>query len=73
MFCPAHFRLVPGPNGWLIKPIPAPNPDCVTRTQVGNTLLIVSGYFNPGASETAIDKMQRVLEDEAAARPLLPA
>lgn len=73
MFCPAHFRLVPGPNGWIIKPIPAPHPDCVTRTQVGNTLLIVSGYFNPDASETAIDKMQRVLEDEAVARPLLPA
>lgn len=73
MFLPAHIRLVPGPHGWLIKSIPAPNPDCVTRTQVGNTLLIVSGYFNRDASETAIDKMQRVLEDEAAAQPLLQA
>jgi hypothetical protein len=45
----------------------------VTRTQVGNTLLIVSGYFNQNANETAVDKMQRVLEDEAAAHPQLPA
>ncbi len=73
MFCPAHFRLIPGPHGWLIKAIPAPRPDCVTRTQVGNTLLIVSGYFNQNANETAVDKMQRALEDEAAAHPQLPA
>ncbi len=40
-------------------------PDCVTETRVGNTMLIVSGYFKEGGLETAMDKMARVLKTEA--------
>ncbi len=40
-------------------------PDCVTETRVGNTTLIVSGYFKQGATATAADRMMKVLETEA--------
>lgn len=49
------------------------NPDCVTKTQIGNTILVASGYLNPNAAETAIDKMKRVLETEAIVRLQKPA
>ena len=42
-------------------------PDCVTEVRKGNTILTVSGYFKQDATETAADKMARVLEAEAAA------
>ena len=42
-------------------------PDCVTETRIGNTILVVSGFFKEGATDTAADKMMKVLEAEAAA------
>ena len=44
-------------------------PDCVTEVRMGNTILTVSGYFKQDAKDTAIDKMMRVLEAEAATKP----
>ena len=44
-------------------------PDCVTEIRMGNTILTVSGYFKQDAKDTATDKMMRVLEAEAAAKP----
>lgn len=46
---------------------PARRPDCVTETRIGNTILVVSGFFKEGATDTAADKMMKVLEAEAAA------
>ena len=45
-------------------------PDCVTEVRVGNTTLIAKGYFNQGATETAIDKMAKVIVEERAIRDL---
>ena len=41
-------------------------PDCVTEIRMGNSVLVVSGFFKQGSNETAADKMARVLEAEAA-------
>lgn len=41
-------------------------PDCVTEIRMGNTVLVVSGFFKKGAKETAADKMAKVLEAETA-------
>ena len=46
---------------------PERRPDCVTETRIGNTILVVSGFFKEGATDTAADKMMKVLEAEAAA------
>ena len=40
-------------------------PDCVTKIRMGNSVLVVSGYFKQGSTETAADKIVRVLEAEA--------
>ncbi len=45
----------------------ARRPDCVTETRMGNTILVVSGFFKEDASATAADKMMRVLEAESIA------
>ena len=37
-------------------------PDCVTEVRMGNTVLTVSGYFKRDATDTAADKMAKVLE-----------
>ena len=42
-------------------------PDCVTEIRMGNSVLVVSGFFKKDATATAADKMARVLEAEAAA------
>ena len=42
-------------------------PDCVTEIRMGNTVLVVSGFFKKDTTTTAADKMARVLEAEAAA------
>jgi len=42
-------------------------PDCVTEVRMGNTVLVVSGYFKKDAAATAADKMMKVLAAEAAA------
>ena len=39
-------------------------PDCVTQTRIGNTVLTVSGYFKQNATETAADKMVKVIQSE---------
>ena len=39
-------------------------PDCVTETRMGNTVLIVSGFFKKDTTATAADKMMKVLEAE---------
>ena len=48
-------------------------PDCVTEVRVGNTTLIVKGYFKQDATETAVDKMAKVIAAEAALRDLTRA
>lgn len=42
--------------------------DCVTEIRIGNSVLVVSGFFKQGAKETAADKMAKVLEAEAATK-----
>ncbi len=54
------------------KDRPARRPDCVTETRIGNTLLVVSGFFKQDATDTAADKMMKLLEAEAAAGSLSP-
>ena len=53
----------------------ARRPDCVTEIRMGNSVLTVSGFFKQGATDTAADKMMKVLEAEAAAtqEPTYPA
>ena len=41
-------------------------PDCVTEVRMGNTILTVSGYFKQDATETASDKMRKVIAAESA-------
>ena len=43
-------------------------PDCVTEVRMGNTILTVSGYFKQDATDTATDKMLKVLAAESAAQ-----
>ena len=40
-------------------------PDYVTEIRMGNSVLVVSGFFKQGSTETAADKIVRVLEAEA--------
>lgn len=40
-------------------------PDCVTEIRMGNTVLTVSGYFKQDTTDTAADKMAKVLEGES--------
>ena len=42
-------------------------PDCVTEIRMGNTVLVVSGFFKKDTTATAADKMMKVLEAEATA------
>lgn len=39
-------------------------PDCVTEIRIGNSVLVVSGYFKQDTTATAADKMLKVLEAE---------
>jgi hypothetical protein len=39
-------------------------PDCVTEVRIGNSVLVVSGFFKQDATVTAADKMMKVLEAE---------
>ena len=40
--------------------------DCVTEIRMGNSVLVVSGYFKKDTTTTAADKMAKVLQAEAA-------
>lgn len=42
----------------------ARRPDCVTEIRMGNTVLVVSGFFKESSTETAADKMEKVLKAE---------
>ena len=39
-------------------------PDCVTEVRIGNSILVVSGFFKQDATATAADKMARAIEAE---------
>ena len=41
-------------------------PDCVTEVRMGNTILTVSGFLKQNATDTAADKMMKVLKAESA-------
>ena len=41
-------------------------PDCVTEIRMGNSVLVLSGYFKKDTTTTAADKMAKVLQAEAA-------
>ena len=45
--------------------------DCVTELHRGNTVLTVNGYFKRNASETAADKMAKVLKAEGELRAIV--
>ena len=36
-------------------------PDCVTEIRMGNTVLVVSGFFKKDTTATAADKMMKVV------------
>lgn len=38
--------------------------DCVTQIRMGNTVLVVNGFFKENTTETAADKMEKVLAAE---------
>ena len=40
-------------------------PDCVTEIRMGNTVLVVSGFFKKDTTSTAADKMARVLHHKS--------
>ena len=42
------------------------NADCVTETRLGNSILIVYGFYKPNTTVTAVEKMIRVLQEEIA-------
>ena len=42
------------------------NADCVTETRMGNSILIVYGFYKPTTSVTATEKMMRALQAEIA-------
>lgn len=41
-------------------------PDCVTEIRMGNSVLVVYGFFKQDSTETAADKMEKVLQAEVA-------
>ena len=47
-------------------------PVFVTGTRIGNTVLVVSVFFKQDSTDTAADKMMKMLEAEAAAGYLPP-
>lgn len=44
--------------------------DCVTQIRMGNTVLVVNGFFKKNATETAEDKMAKVLTAEGETRKI---
>ncbi len=52
-------------NNKTSTPSTTRRPDCVTEVRMGNTVLVASGYFKQGTTDTAADKMMKVLETEA--------
>lgn len=52
---------------------PQRKPDCVTEVRKGNTVFTVFGYFKLDATETAAEKMAKVIAAEATLRDLTRA
>lgn len=46
---------------------PERRPDCVTEIRMGNTVLVVSGFFKKDTTDTAADKLPFVVDERAAA------
>ena len=44
---------------------PERRPDCVTEIRMGNTVLVVSGFFKKDTTDTAADKMKMCIRDSA--------
>ena len=44
--------------------------DCITQIRMGNTVLVVNGFFKENATETAEDKMAKVLAAEGEIREI---
>ena len=44
-------------------------PDCVTEIRMGNSVLVVSGYFKKGTTTTAADKIEKLLKHENITSP----
>ena len=42
------------------------NADCITETRMGNSILVVYGFYKPNATVTAAEKMMRALRSEIA-------
>ena len=42
------------------------NADCITETRMGNSILVVYGFYKPNTTVTAAEKMMRVLRSELA-------
>ena len=42
------------------------NAECITETRMGNSILVVYGFYKPNATVTAAEKMMRVLRSELA-------
>ena len=42
------------------------NADCVTETRLGNSILVVYGFYKPNTTITAAEKLIRVLRSEIA-------
>lgn len=42
------------------------NADCITETRMGNSILVVYGFYKLNATVTAAEKMMRVLRSELA-------
>ena len=42
------------------------NADCITETRMGNSILVVYGFYKPNATVTVAEKMMRVLRSELA-------
>lgn len=46
-------------------------PDCVTEVRMGNTVLTVSGFFKQNSTETAADKMMKLLQAESSMEEIM--
>lgn len=50
-----------------VKEDTARRPDCVTEIRMGNSVLVVSGFFKQDTKATAEDRMMSVLKAESEA------
>ena len=55
-------------NKTTLSPDEERRPDCVTEVRVGNSVLVVSGFFKKDTTDTAADKIAHALESEVASQ-----